>query len=56
MRKIEDIVNKNMFILPLGNDCYKIGATYNWELKTKNPSEEGKQELLEKLVKKFFMT
>lgn len=48
--QIEDIVNKNMFILPLGNDCYKIGATYNWELKTKNPSEEGKQELLEKLA------
>ncbi len=30
---------------------YKVGATFNWTDKTSNPSEEGKQELVEKLKK-----
>jgi len=38
-----------VFVLPLGNDYYKVGATFNWKDKTKQPSEEGKQELLDKL-------
>jgi glycine/D-amino acid oxidase-like deaminating enzyme len=46
---LDEVVNKNMFILPLGNDLYKIGATYNWELDQAVPTETGKQELLEKL-------
>lgn len=46
---IEDIINKNMFVLPLGDELFKVGATYNWDLKTNNPSEEGKNELIKKL-------
>ena len=38
-----------VFVLPLGNDYYKVGATFNWKDKTKQPSEEGKKELLDKL-------
>ena len=47
--KIKDIINKNMFVMPLGNDLYKIGATYNWEITLAETSENGKNELIEKL-------
>jgi len=47
--KLNEILNKNMFLLPLGNDLYKVGATYNWELKKPITTESGKQELLEKI-------
>ncbi|MDI9257866.1 NAD(P)/FAD-dependent oxidoreductase [Flavobacterium sedimenticola] len=46
---IDVIVNTSVFILPLGNDLFKVGATYNWEDKTNTPTEEGKNELIEKL-------
>lgn len=43
------IVNTSVFILPLGNDLFKVGATYNWVDKTNIPTEEGKQELIDRL-------
>jgi glycine/D-amino acid oxidase-like deaminating enzyme len=43
------IVNTSVFILPLGNDLFKVGATYNWKDKTNEPTEEGKKELLERI-------
>ncbi len=43
------IVNSSLYIVPLGNDLYKIGATYNWEDKTQLPTEKGKMELITKL-------
>jgi glycine/D-amino acid oxidase-like deaminating enzyme len=46
---LDVIVNASVFILPLGNDLFKIGATYNWIDKTDIPSEEGKNELVEKI-------
>lgn len=46
---LDCILNSSIFILPLGNNLFKVGATYNWINKTNNPSEEGKQELLEKI-------
>jgi hypothetical protein len=46
---IDVIVNTSVFILPMGNDLFKVGATYNWEDKTDTPTEEGKQELLERI-------
>ncbi|MFT4600113.1 MAG: glycine oxidase [Arenicella sp.] len=46
---LDKIVNKNMYMLPLGDDLYNIGSTYNWEMKTPTPTEEGKNELLERL-------
>jgi glycine/D-amino acid oxidase-like deaminating enzyme len=45
----EDIINKNMFVLPLGNETFKVGATYNWELDEANITPFGKKELTEKL-------
>ncbi len=46
---LDVIVNTNVFILPLGNNLFKIGATYEWDDKTNNPTEVGKLELLEKI-------
>lgn len=42
-------VNASIFILPLGNDIYKVGATYEWYDKTAIPTQAGKDELVEKL-------
>ena len=46
---LDVILNTSVFILPLGNDLFKIGATYNWVDKTDLPTEEGKAELIEKI-------
>lgn len=46
---LDVIVNTSVFILPLGNDLYKVGATYNWKDKTDLPTEEGKTELVERI-------
>ncbi|CAM4205603.1 NAD(P)/FAD-dependent oxidoreductase [Gillisia hiemivivida] len=47
--KLEVAVKSSVFIIPLGEDLYKVGATYNnWD-KTKEPTLEGKNYLLEKL-------
>lgn len=47
--KLDAIVKGNVFILPVGNDLYKVGATYNWIDKSSIPTEEAKKELLEGL-------
>jgi glycine/D-amino acid oxidase-like deaminating enzyme len=46
--KVNHIVNGNMFIQPLENDLFKLGATYNWELNEPICTEEGKADLLER--------
>lgn len=49
IRLEKDIFNKNLFIMPLGNDLYKVGATYAWDKLNDLPTDEGKEELLAKL-------
>jgi glycine oxidase len=46
---LDVIVNTSVFILPLGNHLFKVGATYNWKDKTDQPTEEGKAELTERI-------
>lgn len=46
---LDVILNTSVFIVPLGNNLYKVGATYNWADKTDIPTEEGKAELIEKI-------
>lgn len=46
---LDVIVNTSVFILPLGNNLFKVGATYNWEDKTDIPTAEGKQELIDRI-------
>lgn len=49
--EIDFLIKSTVFVLPLGNDLYKVGATFNWSDKTSNPTEEGKTELVDKLKK-----
>jgi len=46
---LDVIINTSVFILPLGNDLFKVGATYNWKDKTNTPTQEGRQELIERI-------
>ncbi len=46
---LKAIVNSSIYLIPIGNNLYKIGATYNWEDKTNLPTDNGKSELIENL-------
>jgi glycine oxidase len=46
---LDVIVKSSVFVLPIGNDLYKVGATYNWEDKTNIPTEAAKKELINNL-------
>ncbi len=45
----KDILNKGIFILPLSENTYKVGATYEWENLNDTPTEKAKAELTHKL-------
>ena len=47
--KEERVIKSSVFIIPLGNDLYRVGATYKWKDKTNEPTQESRDELLEKL-------
>lgn len=49
--KLDYVLKKNVFILPLGSDEYLIGATYEWDDLTWEPTQKGKEILVEKLEK-----
>lgn len=49
MLSVDVIVNTSIFILPLGNDLYKVGATYNWSDKTNLPTDQGRDELVDRI-------
>jgi glycine/D-amino acid oxidase-like deaminating enzyme len=49
--EINFLLKSTLFVLPLGNHRYKVGATFNHKDKTSIPSIEGKEELVEKLKK-----
>jgi len=46
---LDVIMKSSVFVLPIGNDLYKVGATYNWEDKTNIPTEAAKKELIDNL-------
>lgn len=39
------ILNTGVYILPLGQDIFRVGATYNWNRLDPGPTEEGRKEL-----------
>lgn len=45
---LDAIVNKNFFVAPLGNNLYKVGATYEWYDLTDKPTEKAKQQIIKK--------
>ena len=48
---IDFVLKSSVFVMPLGDGYYKVGATFNWTDKTSLPTEQGKQELINKLDK-----
>jgi glycine oxidase len=49
--KIDFLLKSTLFLIPLGNNKYKVGATFNHTDKTAAHTEKGKLELIEKLKK-----
>ncbi|MCB0459222.1 MAG: FAD-dependent oxidoreductase [Flavobacteriaceae bacterium] len=49
--KVDEMLKSAVFVMPIGDDMYKVGATFNWTDKTITPTDAGKEELIEKLSK-----
>ncbi|AJR03356.1 NAD(P)/FAD-dependent oxidoreductase [Siansivirga zeaxanthinifaciens] len=49
--KIDYVLKAGVFLIPLGDDLYIVGATYEWKDLTNNTSKSAKEELLSKLNK-----
>lgn len=47
--KMEFILKSSVFVVPELDDCYSVGATYDWTDATHDITEEAKTELLSKL-------
>lgn len=47
--KIDFVLKSSVFLIPIGNDKYIVGATYEWKDKTNRVTIKAKDELLTKL-------
>ena len=47
--KLTRMVNRGVFLLPLENGNYKVGATHDWKNVDEETTQEGKKELTDKL-------
>lgn len=47
--KLEQILLRGIFVIPLGKDCYRVGATYEWEDLTLDVTEKGTRFIQTKL-------
>lgn len=47
--QLDKIINKNIFIIPLGNDLYNVGTTFVWNDLEESMTDEGRTQLLQKL-------
>lgn len=47
--KIDFVLKSGAFLIPLNGDNYIVGATYEWEDKTNDPTVKGRDELVGKL-------
>lgn len=47
--RLKEPIKSGVFVIPLGDELYRVGATYNNHDKQKDPTEQGKAELLDKL-------
>ncbi|WP_339625374.1 FAD-binding oxidoreductase [uncultured Winogradskyella sp.] len=50
--KIDYAIKSSVFVIPLGDDLYNVGSTYNNDDKSNTPTDKAKEELLTK-VKTF---
>src|SRR5690606_16699576 len=46
---LDVILKAGKFILPMGDDYYKVGATYDWKDKTNIPTSQAREELQSEL-------
>ena len=49
--KIDFVLKAGVFLIPLGNDLYIVGATYQWKNLNNETTSKAKEELLTKLKK-----
>lgn len=49
--QIDFTIKSGVFMIPYSDNTYMVGATYNWEDKSFEPTEKGKKELENKLQK-----
>ncbi|MDO8928053.1 MAG: FAD-dependent oxidoreductase [Bacteroidota bacterium] len=47
--QLNEIVNAEVFVMPMGDDCYKVGATYSWDDLNRETTDSARDELLVKL-------
>ena len=47
--KINFVLKSSVFLIPIGEDLYRVGATYEWHDKTNEVTEKARQELLSKM-------
>ncbi len=47
--ELNHILNKKIFILPLGMNLFRVGSTYSWNAENNFPTEEGKDFLVAQL-------
>ena len=47
----DKVLNKGVFVLPTSNNNFKVGATYVWNKIDNEITQEGKEELIQKLEK-----
>jgi glycine oxidase len=47
--KLVVILKSSIFVIPMGEDRYLVGSTYEWTDKTNEPTQKSKIELIEKL-------
>lgn len=48
--KLNAALKSSFFIVPIGDDCYKVGATFNWTDKDVLPTATAKAELIQKFT------
>lgn len=49
--KAARVIKSGVFLIPLGEDRYLVGATYSWKDKSPGPTEAAREEILTKLRK-----
>jgi len=49
--ELNEIFNAGFFVCPLGDNTYRLGATFNWDEENNIPTQKGRDELVNKLKK-----
>ncbi len=47
--KSDYILNKNFFLVPLGDDLFRLGSTYSWNFEDEKPEPQAREKLLNDL-------